>query len=281
MVIREGSPDMLDGSDKRMVSAPIKATEAVKQEDVVHYNSTGDIKATKEAEGEEEGLTDAAAKKKTLQAQYADLQQQFSKWQQQIVDNQELLAKKRIIADEEDKKQEAVIPVAPSIPEAPQSNHRRLIKADSEGVARQPTSPVYKARPSSVSDLPANVGLAGKFSGEDLAIGRANLRQNSQEEKRPQSMHYGADGRKQSLSKKGGFSIGSAYHGVSLSVPQQNLKAPPASAPVPPASSSAPKRIVRPSVESLLDPREELMISIRNKGGMAGLRKVPVDETNW
>lgn len=37
----------------------------------------------------------------------------------------------------------------------------------------------------------------------------------------------------------------------------------------------------RKYIEPKLDPREELMIAIRNFGGRGAMKKVPVNKTNW
>lgn len=148
------------------------------------------------------------------------------------------------------------------------------------------TSPLM--RPSSVSEVPSNAGLAGRFSGEDLVAGRAKLRQNSQEEQ-GMSMRFNANGSKKSILKKshssssssGSFSIGSAYQGVSLSYAAQNDfgRGAPSPPPTPSTKNNNVAKKPRPvsNFESQLDPREELMISIRNTGGMAGLRKVSLN----
>ena len=249
--------------------------------------------------------------KKTLQSQYEELQMQFSRWQKQLMDNQALLARQNITPTEGERRlEEMQKELEKTNAGLAKSQHLKLqqeIKASREAIVerqnKEPVSstgvdregeplphqtkqvdaqkPIRKepdARYEPCKKPELGVGGGGKFNTNDLLSAKSRLRSSSSEdgdiEKRGISVGRVIQTSPQSSSSDQG-------HPPRLPKTQppstQNFPPPPRMPliqPLVPRPNPKPLGGSRARFEPKLDPREELMIAIRNTGGRGALRKV-------
>ena len=218
--------------------------------------------------------TDGAVKSKdaatrTLQLQYTDLQLQFSKWQSQLAQNQQVLAEHMDVTSEQgggDKKVTST-PVHAEVPSSPTAGeadgYRRLTTSKSK-----PTPQKFEKqqRPISSPSPTSETSPGFKFSPAELSAVKQTLQPSN---KVSNSMRFQARTR-----------AGSPPHDILLVRSMAN------STPSSPSSPSSPHP--RPSSTKksgakyrqldapTLDPREELMLAIRNSTHKKMLVKVTI-----
>ena len=213
---------------------------------------------------------------KSLQLQYTDLQEQFGKWQTQLADNQRVVAEQMTTKD---------VTPASVVPEQHQNGGSPLSPLAGESDGYRPISSQKTSRqrgdlckldmPSNATSAPTtSAALAGKFSPDELCAKKQILRPNA----RPaNTVRFQARTR-----------AGSPPHDIllirSMEMSSKSSTSSTSSSPLPPAQEKttsplppSPPSIPEPnSLRSVsqrkykqldppkLDPREELMLAIRN-----------------
>ena len=241
--------------------------------------------------------------KKSLHEQYGELQQQFGKWQMQLMQNQQLLAKQKIVPEEQGKPLENIGTSAPMPPQT-QEALRKV-----EVIRRESTSFVTSAAKreerlsSSSSQSSGYGGLAGRFSPDQLLSQKGHLKSNGNDDQ-SNSLRFNGDGSSSRISRQVSAPVqtvpregspprkATLTHTMSASdalpppppppppMPQLNNPSPPP----PPATDIETQGPVKswgkkvhtkrpvPKFEPQLSPREELMLAIRNAGGRGALK---------
>ena len=210
--------------------------------------------------------------KRSLQRQYDELQRQFTRWQQQLLENQQLLARKNLVPSKEEDRLKAMAPTeeikVPPPPAPPPvvlstAPHSKPPRRDlsSENISHKPPSgkrhESHYERSQSSNDYTSSGRL---FDSSDLLSAKSKLRQCKSE-----SDSLNPNGLHEEIPREGSPA---SFDGARQSRAARTA-----------ALTEAVKKESRPlrqssKFEPELDPREELMIAIRNAGGRNALRKV-------
>lgn len=234
-----------------------------------------------------ENINQKEKTKKSLHEQYGELEQQFGKWQMQLVENQKLLANKNIVPKEEGRALENMENV--TAPPPPKEPIRRETSSFVTSAAKK-----EGRQSSSSSQSSGSGGLYDRFSPDELLAQKSLLRNNSNEELKTgttfngesstieKTRHSNVPAYTRSHSESNKITLG---RGVPNPPKAESPVPPPAPAmvnppPPPPAVKTRGTRVnpKKPQPQSKfgpqVSPREELMLAIRTAGGRNVLNKV-------
>ena len=266
-VLEEKSLRMMNRNSGSQWQAPSPATVDNRVSEEISYQQS------KSQDGEDPG------NKKTLQTQYEELQKQFNRWQKQLMDNQAILSHKNISQKEAEPLQQM----------AEDMEKMKTQMKQTSGPAPMPS----KTTPSSVGHRQADAryeppkkrgpdtGGGGRFTTNDLMSARSRLKSNMSDDDEIERCGI-TTGRvldTPSLPKVTSSWTPSSPPPAPPPAPSLPKTAPPSTKGFPPP----PKRVlIQPPQPAAppsrfgpkLDPREELMITIRNSGGRNVLRRV-------
>ena len=280
--------------------------ETSEKREVTKTNSIDNLSKS-QGKNSREAAAEKERRKKTLQAQYVDLQSQFSRWQEQLIENQKLLANKNIVTDDAQRTtQQPQRALSVSNPTDVKEPVRRKIEPGPELRKAKSEVDVYSQKENLLAEIRRKTPYI-EPSATDETVAAASYKYEPVISKR--KSYTRRDSSENSFLSNPVKTSSSLYASVQQKIQAEREEQPregsptrttetrsSAMVPPPPPISSAPpppkvgRSFSAPAKKNSdqsrfgpkLDPREELMIAIRNAGGGKGvLRKVKFVTVNF